>query len=428
MNIKGGNISLIGEIDAPGDKSISHRAIMLGAISEGVTIAYNFLFGEDCINTINCLRDMGVEIIVDNNRVEINGVGLNGLKKPERELYVGNSGTTIRILSGILSGQKFNTIITGDESIIKRPMKRIIEPLSMMGADIRGKNDNYPPLTINPSGELYPITYAQKIASAQVKSSIMFLSLYTEGETKIIQPAKSRDHTERMMRYFGVDVHEEDNTVIINSKNRPKGKEIFIPGDISSIAFFMVGALILENSHVIIRNVGYNKTRTGIIDVLIAMEGNIKIYNFREVNNEPLVDLEIKSSNLKGINIEGDIIPRLIDEIPVIAVAAACAEGITRIRNAEELKVKESNRISAMVEGLEASGVDIKETEDGMIINGTNNLKASKINTYNDHRIAMAMIIASLKTEGITTIDNISSIKTSYPDFFKALNELIKKI
>ncbi|MBS4540114.1 3-phosphoshikimate 1-carboxyvinyltransferase [Clostridium sp. D2Q-11] len=425
MNIKGGNISLNGEIDAPGDKSISHRAIMLGAISEGKTVIYNFLLGDDCINTINCFKDMGVNIEVDNTKVVIEGVGLNGLKKPVKELYVGNSGTTIRIISGILSGLDFKSTITGDKSIQKRPMKRIIEPLSQMGANIKGKNGEYPPLIITPSEKIQPITYYQKIASAQVKSSIMFLSLYTKGETRIVQPIKSRDHTEKMMKYFGVNVKEEENSVIIDSKEKPIGKEIFVPGDISSIAFFMVGALILKDSHVIIRNVGFNVTRIGIIDVLKDMGGNIKTYNFREVNNEPLVDIEVKTTKLKGVDIEGDIIPRLIDEIPIIAVAAACAEGITVIKNAEELKVKESNRLKAMVDNLSSMGVDIMETKDGMIINGTTELKASKIETYTDHRIAMSMIIAGLKAEGVTEIDDISSIKTSYPDFFKTLNELI---
>lgn len=425
MNIQGGNISFMGEINAPGDKSISHRIIMLGAISQGITIGYNFLFSEDCINTINCLRDLGVDINIYNDKVIINGVGLYGLKKPEKELYVGNSGTTIRLLTGILSGQKFQTIITGDKSIKKRPMKRIIEPLSMMGANITGEDNNYPPLIVLSSEKLNSITYNQRVASAQVKSSIMFLSLYTEGKTKIVQPAKSRDHTERMMKYFGVNVVEEYNTVVIDSNIKPKGKEIFIPGDISSIAFFMVGSLILRDSHVIIRNVGYNETRIGIIDILKEMGGNIELYNIREVNNEPIVDIELRTSKLNGVEIKGDMIPKVIDEIPILAVAAACSEGRTIIKDAEELKVKESNRINAIVEGLFNMGVDIKEIEDGMVINGTDKLKSGKIKTYNDHRITMAMIIAGLKADGITCIDDISSIKTSYPDFFKTLNQLI---
>ncbi|MBS4535439.1 3-phosphoshikimate 1-carboxyvinyltransferase [Clostridium sp. D2Q-14] len=426
MYIKGGNVSLIGEINAPGDKSISHRTVMLGSISEGVTIGDNFLFSEDCINTINCLRNLGVDIKTCDNKVFINGVGLYGLNKPKKELYVGNSGTTIRLLTGILAGQRFQTIITGDKSIEKRPMRRIIDPLSMMGANINSKNNNYPPLTILPVKELNSIIYNQDIASAQVKSAIMFLSLYVNGETKIVQPSKSRDHTERMMKYFGINVIEKDNVVIINSNIKPKGKEVFIPGDMSSAAFFIVGALILKNSHIKIKGVGYNKTRSGIIDVLKEMGGNIEIFNYREVNNEPIVDMEIRSSNLRGIEIKGDLIPRIIDEIPILAVAAACADGKTIIKNAEELRVKESNRINVIVEGLYSMGVGIKELKDGMIIEGKSNFKSGKINTYKDHRIAMSMSIAALMADGVSKIDNISSIKTSYPDFLKVLNELMK--
>ncbi|WP_130807263.1 3-phosphoshikimate 1-carboxyvinyltransferase [Senegalia massiliensis] len=425
MNIQGGNITLKGEIIAPGDKSISHRAIMLGAISEGETIIHNFLFSEDCINTINIFKDMGVNIKVDNKIIKVRGVGLNGLKKPTKDLYVGNSGTTIRLVSGILSGQKFPTKISGDNSIERRPMKRIIEPLSMIGANIKSTDGNYPPLNILPSNELNGIKYKQNISSAQVKSSIMFLSLYAKGITKIIEPYRSRDHTERMMKYFGVDIVQKDNIISINSKIKPLAKEVIIPGDISSVSFFIVGALILKDSHIIIRNVGYNITRRGIIDVLNAMGANIKIFNCRNENNEEIVDMEVKYSKLNGIEIKGDIIPRLIDEIPIIAVAASCAEGKTVIKNASELKVKESNRIFSTVQNLSSMGINIEETDDGMIINGSNNFLAANVKSYSDHRIVMSMIIAVLKAKGTSNIDNINSIKTSYPDFFKTLNKLI---
>ncbi|MGO1369323.1 3-phosphoshikimate 1-carboxyvinyltransferase [Senegalia sp. (in: firmicutes)] len=424
MNIEGRNITLNGEIYAPGDKSISHRAIMLGSISEGITTIDNFLFSDDCMHTINIFKEMGIEIQVNNKQIQINGVGLYGLKKPDKKLYVGNSGTTIRIASGILAGQNFSSTIEGDSSIKKRPMERIIKPLSIMGANIASKNGN-PPLTINPSKSLHSIEYFQKIASAQVKSAIMFLALYTKGETKIVQPSQSRNHTERMMKYFGIDIKEEKNTIIINSDTKAKGKDVFIPGDISSISFFLVGALILKNSHIIIRNVGYNETRIGIIDILIKMGANIKIFNKSKKNNEEIVDIEVRASKLNGVEIKGDIIPKLIDEIPIIAVACACAKGKSLIKDASELKVKESNRISAMVNNLSNMGVNIVETSDGMIIEGRDRLMANKIKSYDDHRITMSMIIAALKAKGMTNIDEISSIGTSYPDFLNTLNKLI---
>lgn len=425
MNIRGGNITLKGEIIAPGDKSISHRAIMLGAISEGETIIHNFLFSEDCINTINIFEDMGVNIKIDNKIIKVKGVGLNGLKKSAKKLYVGNSGTTIRLVSGILSGQKFSTEILGDSSINRRPMKRIIEPLSMMGANIKSKDGNYPPLKILSSNKLNGIKYKQNIASAQVKSSIMFLSLYAKGITKIIEPYKSRDHTERMMKYFGVDIVQKNNTIIINPKIKPLAKEVIVPGDISSISFFIAGALILKDSHITIRNVGYNITRRGIIDVLNTMGANIKIFNCRNKNNEEIVDMEVKYSRLNGVEIKGEVIPRLIDEIPIIAVAASCAEGKTVIKNASELKVKESNRIFSTVQNLSSMGINIEETDDGMIINGSNKILAASLKSYGDHRIVMSMIIAAFKAKGTSNIDDINSIETSYPDFFKTLNKLI---
>jgi len=425
VNIQGGNITLKGEIIAPGDKSISHRAIMLGAISEGETIIHNFLFSEDCINTINIFKDMGVNIKIDNKIIKVIGVGLNGLKKPTKDLYVGNSGTTIRLVSGILSGQKFSTKISGDNSIKRRPMKRIIEPLSMMGANIKSKDGNYPPLNILSSNKLKGVKYKQKIASAQVKSSIMFLALYAKGITKIIEPYKSRDHTERIMKYFGVDIVQKNNTIIVSPEIKPLAKEVIIPGDISSISFFIVGALILKDSHIIIRNVGYNITRRGIIDILNAMGANIKILNFRNKNNEEIVDMEVKYSKLNGIEIKGGIIPRLIDEIPIIAVAASCAEGKTIIKDASELKVKESNRIFSIVQNLYSMGINIEETDDGMIINGNNTFLAANVKSYNDHRIVMSSIIAALKAKGTSNIDDINSIKTSYPNFLKILNRLI---
>lgn len=425
MDIRGGKVSLRGDINAPGDKSISHRAIMMGSISKGKTEIYNFLMSEDCLHTIQCFKDMGVKIDVTDDKITVYGKGLKGLVAPKDVLYVGNSGTTIRIMSGILAGQEFETEISGDRSILDRPMDRIIKPLSLMGADIKGKYNKYPPLIIKPSNNIKGIEYYQTIASAQVKSSILFLSLFAEGITKVIQPSKSRDHTEKMMKYFGVDIKEKDREVIVNPQEKPVGKEIYVPGDISSVAFFIVGALILKGSSLTVRNVGYNKTRAGIIEVLKKMGGNLEVFNLRKVNNEPIVDIKVKYSHLKGIEIKGDIIPRLIDEIPIIAVAASCAEGRTIICDAEELKYKESNRIEAIVNELFKMGIDISKTDDGMVINGVDNINKAELLSYSDHRIAMSLIIASLKSNGLCKIDDISSIKTSYPEFFKVLNKIL---
>ena len=411
---------LRGEITVPGDKSISHRAVMLGALANGTTHITGFLMGEDCLSTIDCFRKMGVEIEITDSEVIVEGVGLHGLCAPEETLYTGNSGTTTRLLCGILAGQPFTA--TGDASIQKRPMGRIITPLREMGASIEGKNDNYCPLTLYPS-ELYGIEYRLPVASAQLKSAILLAGLYAEGQTTVIEPAPSRDHTERMFRALGVEVETHGSTITLEPPEDLYAVDIRVPGDISSAAFFLVAGAIVEGSELTIRNVGVNPTRTGILDVLHEMGADISISNFHD-DAEPVCDLTVKHSMLRGVEIGGSIIPRLIDELPVIAVAAAYAEGETVIRDAQELKVKESNRIAAMVTELKKAGVDAEETADGMIIRGGKRPHGAAFETYKDHRIAMSLAVLALAARSACRIDEPEVVAISYPDFFHTLERL----
>ncbi|GMQ56836.1 3-phosphoshikimate 1-carboxyvinyltransferase [Vallitalea sediminicola] len=416
--------SIHGEISVPGDKSISHRAIMLGALSKGITNIKGFLMGEDCLSTIRCFRDMGINIDVNDSIVTVSGKGLHGLKKPKSELYVGNSGTTLRLMSGILAPQKFDCIITGDDSIINRPMKRIIEPLTKMGANIVSMDDNNKaPLKITGT-KLHNITYKSLVASAQVKSCIILASLYTENDTRIVEPVLSRNHTEIMLNYFGGNITTNGSTIINTPVKELYAKDIAIPGDISSAAFFIVACLITKNSQLVIKNVGINPTRDGIIKVLKAMNGNISLLNQREINGELVADIHVKSSVLTGTVIDKDIIPTLIDEIPVIAVAACFAEGKTIIKDAEELKVKESNRIETMVNELSKMNANIIGTDDGMIISHSPNLIGATIKSYNDHRVAMSLAIAGLVAKGTTTIPQSECIDISFPGFYKSLQNI----
>lgn len=409
-----------GVISVPGDKSISHRAVMFGSIAEGTTEIKGFLRGQDCISTITCMRKLGVDIEVRGNSVKVKGAGLY-LKKSDHILDVGNSGTTIRLLMGILAGQNFETTLTGDSSIQKRPMARVIIPLNMMGANITGKYDNFVPIRVL-GGKLKGINYKMPIASAQVKSSIMLASLYAEGNTIIEEPYTSRNHSELMLNYFGGRFETDKNKIICHPVSKLYGQKITVPGDISSAAYFIVAASILPNSEITIKNVNINPTRTGIIDSIKRMGGNIQYSNKRLINNEMVADITIKPSKLKGIEIGGDMIPRLIDEIPIIAVAAVFAEGTTIIRNAEELKVKESNRIKTMTLELRKMGADITETDDGMIINGTGYLKGTYVESYNDHRVAMSLSIAGLLANGTTKVKDAQCVNISYPDFYKTLD------
>lgn len=413
---------LRGVITVPGDKSISHRAVMLGALANGTTHITGFLMGEDCLSTIDCFRKMGVEIEITENEVIVEGVGLHGLCTPEEELYTGNSGTTTRLLCGILAGQSFASVISGDASIQKRPMGRVIKPLREMGASIEGRADNYCPLHIYPS-ELCGIEYRLPVASAQLKSAILLAGLYAEGQTVVIEPAPSRDHTERMFRALGVEIETEGSVITLDPPEDLHAVDIAVPADISSAAFFLVAGAIVPGSELTIKNVGVNPTRTGILDVLRDMGADITESNFRD-DAEPVCDLTVKYSELHGVEIGGSIIPRLIDELPVIAVAAAFAEGETVIRDAQELKVKESNRIAAMVAELSKTGVDVEETDDGMVIRGGRQPRGAAFETYKDHRITMSLAVLALAAKGSSRIVDPEVVAISYPDFFDTLEQL----
>ena len=419
---------LKGTFELIGDKSISHRAIMFSSIAKGKTKITNFLIGQDCLSTIDCFRKMGVDISIDNRNVIVNGVGLKGLKKPKDVLDVGNSGTTIRLLSGILAGNDFESILIGDESIAKRPMKRVTDPLREMGCRIDGKDDaNYTPIKIY-GGNLNGIDYKMPVSSAQVKSALILASLYANNSSIIREKSKSRNHTEIMLNSFGADIKVNNLDINVNPiEELYSPEEINVVGDISSAAFIIAGATIVPRSEVIIKNVGLNETRTGILEVLSNMNGNFEIMNKRVSNGEFVGDLVVKySDNLIGTTIDSDLIPRLIDEIPIIAIMATQAEGQTIIKDAKELKVKESNRIKAMVDNLKNMGADIEELDDGMIIKGKNKLNGAYINTFNDHRIAMAFSIASLISNGEVKLDNKSCIDISFPGYLNLLNTLLK--
>lgn len=419
---------LRGSFKLIGDKSISHRSIMFSSIAKGSTKISNFLMGQDCLSTINCFRKMGVDIDIDQNNVIVKGRGLRGLKRPSDILDVGNSGTTIRLMMGILAGNEFESTIVGDDSIGRRPMKRVTDPLRLMGCEIEGKDDaNYIPITIK-GGNLTGIDYKMPVASAQVKSSIILASLYANSPSTIIEKAKSRNHTEIMLNSFGADIKSNDLNINITPIDELYSiGDISVPGDISSAAFIIVAASIVKGSEVTILNVGLNETRTGILDVLKNMNGNFEVFNRRLVGGELVGDIVVRySEDLASTTIDSDLIPRLIDEIPVIAVLATQANGDTIIKDAKELKVKESNRIQAVVDNLKRMGADIEELEDGMIIKGKRKLKGAKISTFNDHRIAMAFSIAGLICESDVELDNTMCIDISFPGYFELLNYLIK--
>ena len=413
-------------ITVPGDKSISHRAVMFGSLAVGDTVIKGFLNGDDCLSTVGCFKAMGIDIEMDDEKVVVHGKGLKGLNAPSSTLDVGNSGTTLRLMSGILSAQNFTSTVTGDSSIQKRPMDRVAKPLSLMGADIKSSSPDktLAPVTIT-GKKLKGIEYTLPVASAQVKSAILLAGLYAEGETVVIEPEATRDHTEIMLNFMGADIKKDGDRIICHPVQELYAKEITVPGDISSAAYFMVAAAASKNACVTIKNVGINPTRTGIITALESMGADITISDYRLLNGEPVGDITVKSSPLKATVIEGDIIPKLIDEIPVIAVAAAMAEGTTIIKDAQELKVKESNRIKTTAEELSKFGVDIKETDDGLIINGPTNFKGgSVIETYNDHRIAMSAAIAALLSDSVTVINGSECVDISFPTFYKLLEEL----
>ena len=415
---------LVGEITVPGDKSISHRSLILGSLAKGETVVRGLLRGEDNMATLNAFRLMGVPISDDGETVRISGQGLHGLKEPSDVVDCGNSGTSIRLLTGLLAAQPFFSVLSGDQYLRRRPMRRVVGPLAQMGAVIHGRdNGEKAPLAIC-GRKLTGIRYDSPIASAQVKSALLLAGLYADGETTVTEPHVSRDHSERMFAHFGADLKVIPGGVTIRGGRELAGGEIVVPGDISSAAFFIVAGLIVPGSELLIRNVGVNPTRTGIIDILQAMGGDIKLLDQRQVSGEPVADLLVRASMLKGIEIGGDVVPRAIDEFPVISVAAACAAGETVIRDARELRVKESDRIAAMAVNLRLAGVSVSEAEDGMTIQGGACFNGCRAESKGDHRIAMAMLVAGLAASGEVTVDDTDCIATSFPTFTRLLEQV----
>jgi 3-phosphoshikimate 1-carboxyvinyltransferase len=431
--------SFKGEFSPPPDKSISHRAVIFSSLSKGKSIIKNFLRAEDPLSTINAFRTLGINIEDTADEIIINGKGIHGLREPDRIIDCGNSGTTMRFLSGILSGNPFFSVLTGDESLRQRPMSRVIIPLRLMGAEIMARyDDSYPPIAIR-GKRLKAIQYTMPVASAQVKSAILLAGLYAEGVTEVVEPFKSRDHTERMLPAFGAEIKVEGLRLKIKGGTELHGLDIYVPGDFSSAAFFMVAALLVPGSEILIKNVGVNPTRTGLLEALKQMGANIELTNIRDVSvnsslvtrhsslfaGEPVADIYCKGGReLKGIHITREKIPSLIDEFPVLCVAATQATGITAIRGAEELRIKESDRIKAIATELRKMGTEIEEFKDGLNIKGKVKLKGATVESYGDHRVAMALSIAALVADGKTTINGISSVNISFPGFFDILKRL----
>ena len=416
--------TLRGEVSVPGDKSISHRSIMFGSLAEGTTQVSGFLMGEDNLSTWKAFESMGVTISQTGiDALEIKGVGLNGLKEPGDVLDCGNSGTTMRLMTGLLAGQNFFSVLTGDKYLRKRPMKRVVTPLAAMGAQIWGRDGGErAPLAIQ-GGALTPTTYASPVSSAQVKSAVLLAGLSVDGETTVTEPHLSRDHSERMLSCFGAEVRPFEGGVSLTGRPRLLGQEVVVPGDVSSAAFFMVAGLITPGAELLIRNVGINPTRSGIIDILVAMGGQMEMLDIREQSGEPVADVLVRHSQLKGIEICGDMVPRAIDEFPVISVAAALAEGTTTIRDAEELRVKETDRIDAMVSELGKLGGQVEGRPDGMVIAGVEQLNGGTVTSHGDHRIAMSLAVAALSARDSVTIQDAACTETSFPGFWDLLGK-----
>ncbi len=418
---------LRGELSIPGDKSISHRSVMFGALADGTTEVTNFLTGADCLSTISCFRQMGIEIEQKDTHILVHGKGLHGLKAPSEILDAGNSGTTVRLLSGILAGQNFDSVITGDETIQKRPMKRIMTPLAGMGADVASVRGNgCAPLQIH-GKKLHGAHYDSPVASAQVKSCILLAGLYADGITSVTEPAVSRNHSELMLRYFGADVKNTGFTVSITPEPKLTGTKIRVPGDISSAAYFIAAALLVPGSELLLKNVGINPTRNGMLRVCRDMGADITLLNEDHSGAEPCADLLVRSSHLKAVEIGGEIIPALIDELPVLAILAAFADGTTVIRDAAELRVKESDRIAVMTENLSRIGCPVEATDDGMIITGGKPLHGAVIDSHMDHRIAMSFAVAALACTGETDIQGAEIVNISYPGFYADLASVCQK-
>lgn len=416
---------LKGTIAVPADKSISHRSIMFGALAEGTTTVRNFLRGEDCYSTLHAFQSLGVPIHDDGQTITIEGQGFNGLKPADEPIDIGNSGTTIRLMMGILAGQPFTTTLFGDDSLNRRPMNRVMLPLREMGANVRGhEQTEFPPITINGTASLHSINYQMPVASAQVKSALIFAALQAQGTSTIIEKETSRNHTEEMIRQFGGVITTQGKTITVTGPQTLQGQEVVVPGDISSAAFFLTAGAIMPESEIVLKNVGINPTRTGILDVLEEMGASIAFSNQDDQNQS--ADLTVQSSTLQAVTIAGDIIPRLIDELPIIALLATQAHGKTVIKDAEELKVKETNRIDATAEELTKLGADITPTEDGLIINGPTPLHGGRVSSRGDHRIGMMLQIAALLTDEEVELEKAEAVAVSYPDFFEDVARLAK--
>jgi 3-phosphoshikimate 1-carboxyvinyltransferase len=412
--------SVTGRLRVPGDKSISHRSIMLGALAEGETRVSGFLQGDDCIATLEAFRALGVSIEgPDQGAVIIQGVGLEGLKPPRGPLNLGNSGTSMRLLSGLFAGQSFDVALFGDASLNRRPMRRVTDPLTNMGARIESNEEGTPPLRIQGGQNLHGIQYEMPVASAQVKSAVLLAGLYAEGETCVTEPAPTRDHTERMLRGFGVSVSRSDATVCLAGGSHLVATDIDVPADISSATFFLVAASIAPGSDLVLEHVGVNPTRTGAIDILRLMGADITLVNEREVGGEPVADIHVRAADLKGIDIPESLVPLAIDEFPVLFIAAACAKGQTRLTGAEELRVKESDRIQVMADGLKTCGIEAKPQPDGIIIQG-GSLGGGSVDSQGDHRIAMAFTVAALRSASAIEIKDCDNVNTSFPGFVAA--------
>ena len=425
MKLRTNAKGLRGSLRVPGDKSISHRSIIFGSLAKGVTKVHDILRGEDVLSTMQVFREMGVQIEDKGDLVEIHGCGFDGLQEPQRPLDMGNSGTSIRLIAGVLAGQNFSAQMVGDDSLSKRPMDRISLPLRQMGVEIAGQTErDLPPLTIHGNPNLKPIQYQLPIASAQVKSALIFAALQAQGESLIIEKDLTRNHTEDMLLQFGGQLKVDGKEIRVAGKQELQAQEVVVPGDISSAAFWLVAGLIVPNSKITLTNVGINETRTGILDVIQAMGGKLSVSEVDEVAKSATITVE--SSDLHGTEISGELIPRLIDELPIIALLATQAQGQTLIRDAEELKVKETDRIQVVADALNSMGADIQPTADGMIIQGKTLLKGASVHTYGDHRIGMMTAIAALLVkDGNVELERAEAINTSYPDFFAHLEGLL---
>lgn len=419
-------IGLQGEIEVPGDKSISHRALIIGAMSSGKMNIFNLASGQDCLSTIGCLKNLGIEFHKEKGRVVVRGKGLFGFQEPQNFLDAGNSGTTIRILCGVLAGQSFYSVVTGDDSLRNRPMRRVIEPLQKMGAEIYGRSKNQlAPIAIL-GKKLNSIEYTIPVPSAQVKTALILAGLLASDRTTLHENIPTRDHTERMLKYLGINVASQNGSLVVSGQSEIKSKDIFVSGDISSAIYFVGAGLLVENSHIKIKNVGLNPGRIGALQVLKRMGATIEIKTVKEINCEPVGEIEVKTSDLKGTEILSGEIPSLIDEIPLLAVVACLAEGKTSIKGAEEMRVKETDRLKAIASDLNKMGAKVKELSDGLEITGPAKLKGALVQSFGDHRMAMALAVAGLVAEGETVIENLEVVDVSFPNFFEILDSLTK--